>query len=397
MDEIAVLGFAASLGNKIAAVSEEVEELKETLVNPMLEKGRVDTVADLANIEDPQPGWVYLVGLVSDENKSEYMYTASGTWEYLGSHVTVDAEPTQGSSNAVSSGGVYSLDIPGRLKSIAAAAAYDPSGSYSAGDYITLDGELYRCDPNGSAIVIGDNLLTTYSERLKNSTYGYIDNKVWTKDGTYANNSAFYISGTIPLTSNASYRIVTPAYTKWASNDWACCELSSYENGNSPIGNPNTVVAYSTDGTAKTFDITATKPYLLLSVFKTNESGYAVYAVSSAKFVKTTVAAELGTKADASDLTSKQSTYNADSTAWDTTPTANSTKPVTSGGIYTSNGGCVTVYLTQAEYDLLDPPDPNTEYNILEASTPSLSIQQSTSPETRGGEVEEQPEDGDMR
>lgn len=32
----------------------------------------------------------------------------------------------------------------------------------------------------------------------------------------------------------------------------------------------------------------------------------------------------------------KQATYTADSTAWDTTPTTNSTKPVTSGGIYTA-------------------------------------------------------------
>ena len=99
-------------------------------------------------------------------------------------------------------------------------------------------------------------------------------------------------------------------------------------------------------------------------------------------------------------LAGKLPTYTADSTAWDTTPTANSTKPVTSGGIYTANGGCITVYLTQAEYDLLDPPDANTEYNILEAvQTPSLNIQQSTPSETRGGEEpEEEPvEDGDMR
>lgn len=33
-------------------------------------------------------------------------------------------------------------------------------------------------------------------------------------------------------------------------------------------------------------------------------------------------------------MTNKQSTYTADSTAWDTAPTENSTKPVTSGGVY---------------------------------------------------------------
>ena len=35
-------------------------------------------------------------------------------------------------------------------------------------------------------------------------------------------------------------------------------------------------------------------------------------------------------------LADKQDTYTADSTAWDTAPTENSTNPVTSGGVYTA-------------------------------------------------------------
>ena len=37
-----------------------------------------------------------------------------------------------------------------------------------------------------------------------------------------------------------------------------------------------------------------------------------------------------------SDLSDRQPTYSGDSSQWDTTPTANSTKPVTSGGVYSA-------------------------------------------------------------
>lgn len=321
MDETAVLGFAASLGNKIAAVSEEVEELKETLVNPMLEKGRVDTVADLANIEDPQPGWVYLVGLVSDENKSEYMYTASGTWEYLGSHITVDAEPTQGSSNPVSSGGVYSLDIPGRLKSIAAAAAFDPEVTYTTGDYMTLDGELFRCDPiNGQALPIGENLLVTYADRLKNSAYGYQDNKYWESYGTASItiHDNMYISGSIPIKQNATYRIYESG---WPAQNARYFALAIFTNGTNGQIYARALV-YGYNGAAASATVSSSSyQYVSMSMPKDEAlaAQYSMYELSAQKFVKTTVADELGTKQDA--LT------------FDTTPTADSNNPVTSNGI----------------------------------------------------------------
>lgn len=58
------------------------------LANPMHIAGSVATVADLANIEDPQPGDVYLVG-PSDGIKDEYCYTAAETWEFIGDRVVV--------------------------------------------------------------------------------------------------------------------------------------------------------------------------------------------------------------------------------------------------------------------------------------------------------------------
>lgn len=58
------------------------------LANPMHIAGSVATVADLANIQNPQPGDVYLVG-PSDGIKDEYCYTEAGDWEFIGDRVVV--------------------------------------------------------------------------------------------------------------------------------------------------------------------------------------------------------------------------------------------------------------------------------------------------------------------
>ena len=101
---VIALGMATS---RLAAIQAEVDEIKRELVDSMVIKGRVDTVADLSNIDDPEAGWVYLVGLAADDNKAEYVYTEAGTWEFLGMHINVDPAPTQSSTNPVSSGGAY--------------------------------------------------------------------------------------------------------------------------------------------------------------------------------------------------------------------------------------------------------------------------------------------------
>ena len=58
------------------------------IANPMHIAGSVATVADLANVENPQAGDVYLVG-PSDGIKDEYCYTSAGTWEFIGDRVVV--------------------------------------------------------------------------------------------------------------------------------------------------------------------------------------------------------------------------------------------------------------------------------------------------------------------
>ena len=69
--------------------------------NPMHIAGSVATVADLANIENPQPGDVYLVG-PSDGIKDEYVYTSAGSWEFIGDRVVVvDSALSETSENPV--------------------------------------------------------------------------------------------------------------------------------------------------------------------------------------------------------------------------------------------------------------------------------------------------------
>jgi hypothetical protein len=72
------------------------------IVNPMMLMGRVDTVADLSNVQDPQTGWLYLVGLISDTQKAEYVYTAQNTWELMGYNtIVIDSSLSTTSENPV--------------------------------------------------------------------------------------------------------------------------------------------------------------------------------------------------------------------------------------------------------------------------------------------------------
>ena len=71
------------------------------IANPMHIAGSVATVADLANIQNPHAGDVYLVG-PSDGIKDEYCYISAGTWEFIGDRVVVvDSELSETSENPV--------------------------------------------------------------------------------------------------------------------------------------------------------------------------------------------------------------------------------------------------------------------------------------------------------
>lgn len=70
------------------------------LVNPLIIKGRVDSESELPS--NAQTGWVYFVGLTTDEELDEYVYTVDGEWELLGtSHIMVDSALSTTSENPV--------------------------------------------------------------------------------------------------------------------------------------------------------------------------------------------------------------------------------------------------------------------------------------------------------
>lgn len=70
------------------------------LVNPLIIKGRVDSESELPS--NAQTGWVYFVGLTTDEELDEYVYTVDGEWELLGtSHIMVDSAFSTTSENPV--------------------------------------------------------------------------------------------------------------------------------------------------------------------------------------------------------------------------------------------------------------------------------------------------------
>lgn len=75
------------------------------IVNPMVIKGRVDTVADLDNVQNPQPGWVYFVGSSGAAELAEYVYIEngnSGSWQFLGYNtIVIDSALSTTSENPV--------------------------------------------------------------------------------------------------------------------------------------------------------------------------------------------------------------------------------------------------------------------------------------------------------
>jgi hypothetical protein len=73
---------------------------QKVIINPMVLKGRVNSVSDLPS--NAEPGWVYFVGAATDTNLQEYMYTESGNWDPIGYiSITVDSQMSDSSENPV--------------------------------------------------------------------------------------------------------------------------------------------------------------------------------------------------------------------------------------------------------------------------------------------------------
>lgn len=90
-----------STGDKYGWITGQGWKKQATVINPMTLKGRVDTVADLDNIQDPQPGWVYFVGLETDTEFMEYVYIED-SWQFLGyNNIVIDSVLSDTSENPV--------------------------------------------------------------------------------------------------------------------------------------------------------------------------------------------------------------------------------------------------------------------------------------------------------
>ena len=89
-----------STGDKYGYVDGQGWKKQSTVINPMTLKGRVDTVSDLQNIPNPQPGWVYFVGLSTDTDLPEYMYTEDEYWDPIGtSSVTIEVDSSMSTTS----------------------------------------------------------------------------------------------------------------------------------------------------------------------------------------------------------------------------------------------------------------------------------------------------------
>lgn len=70
------------------------------IVNPMMIKGRVNSVSDLPQVAEP--GWVYFVGRSDDADLREYVYTVDSEWEFLGYlSIVIDSALSTTSENPV--------------------------------------------------------------------------------------------------------------------------------------------------------------------------------------------------------------------------------------------------------------------------------------------------------
>ena len=91
-----------STGDEYAYVEGSGWSKQATVVNPMVLKGRVDSVSDLSNVQDPQPGWVYFVGASTDTEFAEYVYMTDNTWQFIGYNtIVIDSVLSDTSENPV--------------------------------------------------------------------------------------------------------------------------------------------------------------------------------------------------------------------------------------------------------------------------------------------------------
>lgn len=113
------------------------------LVNPIVLKGRVNSVSDLPVNADP--GWLYFVGYSDDADLREYVYTTDERWEFVGYlSIVIDSALSTTSENPVQNKIVTSA-INEKL------SIEDAVGKNVTGTQYTIDGQTITAS-NGSEI-----------------------------------------------------------------------------------------------------------------------------------------------------------------------------------------------------------------------------------------------------
>jgi hypothetical protein len=153
-------------------------------------KGRVNTVSDLPG--DAQAGWMYFVGLPTDTELSEYVYTDSGNWEYIGANViTIDSALSSASENPVQNK-VITNALSGKVDVIT-------GKGLSTEDYTTAEKtKVAGIEDGANKTVVDANLSQTSTNPVQNKT---VNAALAVKQDKLTFDSAPTESSTNPVTS----------------------------------------------------------------------------------------------------------------------------------------------------------------------------------------------------
>lgn len=240
-----ILGEEATLPVPLSRVEELLIELgrmieEGKLVNPIVIKGRVDTLEDLYAVQNPEPGWLYFVGLETDTNLDEYVYSVDNTWDRVGtSTIAVDSALSTESENPVQNKVITSA-LNGK-----AASTDIKDGTLT----ITANGNTYTFSANSATNVTLDigNIQSLIDQTHKLDADLVDDTNSTNKFVTAADkeklNMTFVYKGSVdnvdalPLSSNVTGDVKNVTYrydvTTQEPSDWSTNYTSYYTKSGS--------------------------------------------------------------------------------------------------------------------------------------------------------------------
>ena len=140
------------------------------IVNPMMIKGRVNSVSDLPQVAEP--GWVYFVGRSDDADLREYVYTTDNEWEFLGYlSIVIDSALSTTSENPVQNKVITNAMV----------------GEKTAGKQYVIDGQTVTAGD-------GAEIFNAYTGSTQNKATGQYSHAEGT--GTIATGHASHAEGT---------------------------------------------------------------------------------------------------------------------------------------------------------------------------------------------------------